>query len=528
MTTETTSELTPPELAVAELAVSDLDAIEGADVSNQFVTFVVADDHFAVPMAPVQEIIRVPTVARLPLAPASLLGLANLRGKVLPIVSLRHVFGMAEIDATDATRALVIDLGTPIGFVVDRVASVMAVEPGQIESAQSIQSSVSTDLLTGVLKLGDNDLTMVLDFASLIASQFSSLNKSFDALQHVGGAEREVKADDEEGATDELQLVSFKVENQEYAADINSVQEIVQPPENAVQVPNAAPHVLGLMTLRERLLPLVSLRILLGLPSRPMDDTQRVLVLGLGAGQAVGVVADSVDEVLRVPSKQVEPLPTMLSKTGGIDEVSSICRMDGGERLVSVLDTARMFNHPAIKSALSAASEKENLMENQDAAQSGEEEISEDDDQVVVFRLGAEEFGVPISSVQEIVRVPESLTHVPQAPEFVEGVINLRGAVLPVIDQRRRLGLPQAQRSDGQRIMVYALKGGRTGFIVDSVTEVLRIGKGHISPTPQLIGQHTDIMAQVANLEADKRMILLVNPQALLSEEEASDLAQVG
>jgi purine-binding chemotaxis protein CheW len=517
MTTETTP----------EIEATQADAVEGADVDNQFVTFVVADDHFAVPMAPVQEIIRVPTVARLPLAPASLLGLANLRGKVLPIVSLRHVFGMAEIEATDSTRALVIDLGTPIGFVVDRVASVMAVESSQIESAASIQASVSTELLTGVLKTGDGDLTMVLDFASLIASQFSSLARANDALQHVGEAARLAAADEEDSASDELQLVSFKVENQEYAADINSVQEIVQPPENAVQVPNAAAHVLGLMTLRERLLPLVSLRILLGLPARPMDGTQRVLVLGLGNGQAVGVVADSVDEVLRVPSKQVEPLPTMLAKTGGIDEVSSICRMDGGQRLVSVLDTARMFNHPAIKSALSAASDKESSMESNEQAQVMEDESSEDDDQVVVFRLGAEEFGVPISSVQEIVRVPESLTHVPQAPSFVEGVINLRGAVLPVIDQRRRLGLAHAERSDGQRIMVYALQGGRTGFIVDSVTEVLRIAKANISATPQLIGENARVMAQVANLEADKRMILLVNPEALLSEQEASDLAQV-
>ena len=66
----------------------------------------------------------------------------------------------------------------------------------------------------------------------------------------------------------------------------------------------------------------------------------------------------------------------------------------------------------------------------------------QDDLQLVIFRLGAEEFGVPIMAVQEIVRVPEQLTKVPRTPAFVEGVINLRGAVLPVIDQRSRLGLP--------------------------------------------------------------------------------------
>lgn len=501
---------------------------EAASENQQFVTFTVAGDCFAAPMAPVQEIIRVPSVARLPLAPASLLGLANLRGRVLPIVSLRHIFGLPEIDDTEATRALVIDLGTPLGFVVDRVASVIGVDANQIESATSIQGSISTDLLTGVLKTGNDELTMVLDFASLIAREFSGLDSAVQnqALLHGSAANAAMQAEDDLLA-DELQLVSFRVNGQEYAADIHSVQEIVQLPESAVQVPNAPAHVLGLMTLRERLLPLVSLRILLGLPPRTMDDTQRVLVLGLGAGQAVGVVADTVDEVLRVPAQQAQPLPVLLSKTasGGIDEIASICRIDGGKRLVSVLDTARMFHHPAIKSALHTTLSQESSMATPD--HSAADESTEDDDQVVVFRLGTEEFGVPIASVQEIVRVPETLTHVPKSPDFVEGVINLRGVVLPVIDQRRRLGMPTVGRSDSQRIMVYMLEGGRTGFIVDSVTEVLRIPKSCLAPAPQLIGGQSRVMGHVANLEAQKRLILLVRPEALLSQAELADLAQV-
>ena len=85
-----------------------------------------------------------------------------------------------------------------------------------------------------------------------------------------------------------------------------------------------------------------------------------------------------------------------------------------------------------------------------------------------MFRLMDEEYGVPIDAVQEIVRVPELLTRVPKTPAFIEGVINLRGAVLPVVDQRRRFGLPGAERNDRQRIMVFTISGVRTGFIVDS------------------------------------------------------------
>lgn len=493
--------------------------------SNQFVTFSVEGEIFAAPMAPVQEIIRVPNLAQVPLAPPSLLGLANLRGRILPIVNLRRIFGLADIEDTDATRALVINLGTPLGFVVDRVASVIAVDEADIEPATAIGASVDARLLTGVVKLQNGEMIMILDFAQLIAREFvgTPMDGRMSDLAIAGDVSSSSDDDEEEVDADEIQLVSFTVEGQEYAADIAAVQEIVQMPERVVAIPNAPLHVLGLMTLRERLLPLVSLRVLLGLAEKQEDEAQRIIVLGLGEGQAVGVVADSVDEVLRVPRGQVETLPAILSSRGGLEEISAVCRLDGGRRLVSILDTDRMFANAAMKTALAKASAMETDMIDADS-EMDEHDIAEDEEQVVVFRLGSEEFGVPIAAVHEIVRIPESLTRVPTAPSFVEGVINLRGAVLPVIDQRRRLNLEDIERNDRQRIMVYALNGRRTGFIVDSVTEVLKIPRNAIERSPRLSSDQHRILGRVANLEKQKRMIMLMDPDALLSETELADL----
>jgi purine-binding chemotaxis protein CheW len=145
---------------------------------RQFVTFIAGDEVFAVDMAPVQEIIRVPSVVRVPLAPDTLDGLANLRGKVLPIISLRRIFGFEEVDYSDATRAIVIDLGQPLGFVVDTVASVVGVEVSKIEDVSSISGTVDTELLTGLIKdVGGHAMIMVLDFAKLIANEFADIAK---------------------------------------------------------------------------------------------------------------------------------------------------------------------------------------------------------------------------------------------------------------------------------------------------------------------------------------------------------------
>jgi len=488
--------------------------------TRQFVTFLAGGEVFSVDMAPVQEIIRVPAVVRVPLAPRTLDGLANLRGRVLPIISLRRIFGFDEHEHDDATRAVVIDLGQPLGFVVDRVASVINVEAEQVEGVEGIRGTVDSQLLTGVLKnVGGYPMVMVLDFGRLIAQEFaeiSRLARSTAATVAVGSLD----GSEDETDSDELQLVSFSVASQEYAIDIVSVQEIVQVPDNIVHVPNCPGHVVGLMTLRERLLPLVSLRSLFGLPARDIDERSRVVVVALGA-EAVGVVTDSVSEVLRVPRNVVDAMPGYMGKHDDMADISRICRLDGGKRLVSIVAADKMFHHTAVKDALTTV----NDMNDEIRDEVEDERGNDDEEQVVVFRLAAGEFGVPIDSVQEIVRIPDELTHVPKAPSYVEGVINLRGSVLRVIDQRRRLDLPPVERNDRQRIMVFLIRGVRTGFIVDSVIEVLKVPKSAIEPSPRLSGEQARLLGRVANLERDKRMIQFIEPDYLIDDADAEDSA---
>lgn len=489
--------------------------------TRQFVTFVAGGEVFAVDMAPVQEIIRLPEVVRVPLAPASLDGLANLRGKVLPIISLRRMFGFPEQEHDDASRAVVVDVGQPLGFVVDRVASVVGVEPSQIEDVGALRSTVDTDLLSGLIKgVGGHAMIMVLDFEKLIAREFSQIahmakNSGMASLLSAS------TADEEEAESDELQLVSFNVAEQEYAIAIEDVQEIVQIPETIIHVPHSESHVIGIMTLRSRLLPLVSLRRMFGLPDQPLGEKNRIVVLALG-GTSVGVAVDGVSEVLRVAKAYVDAVPALLARGGEFADISEICRLDEGKRLVSIITVRNLFDHSAIKEALSTVNDIER--------DPGEEldDDHDDDEQVVVFRLDKEEFGVPINSVQEIVRVPDELIHVPRAPAFVEGVINLRGSVLPVIDLRLRLGLPRVERSDNQRIMVFLIADVRTGFIVDQVAEVLKIPKAVIEPSPNLSGGQGRLLSRMANMEKQKRMVQLLEPAYLVADEELATLATVG
>ena len=337
----------PPENATLEGGAQS--AVKSSDI-RQYVTFEAGNEVFAVEMAPVQEIIRVPEVVRVPLSPPTLEGLSNLRGKVLPIVSLRRVLGFEDRASDDASRAVVIDLGQPIGFVVDRVASVVGVDANKMEGVEGISGTVNTDLLSGLIKdINGHAMVMVLNFEKLIAREFAhlaQLSKNRGSVTQGGVSAEHAIA--QRASDDELHLVSFDVAGQEYAIAIEDVQEIVQVPEQIVQVPHAQPHVLGVMTLRNRLLPLVALRRMFALQEQDANDQSRIVVVSI-AGASVGIVVDNVNEVLRVARRDVEVMPAMLARNGDMADITDICRIENGQRLVSIISTDNLFRHTAIK-----------------------------------------------------------------------------------------------------------------------------------------------------------------------------------
>jgi len=143
----------------------------------------------------------------------------------------------------------------------------------------------------------------------------------------------------------------------------------------------------------------------------------------------------------------------------------------------------------------------------------------------VIFRLGDEEFGAPIQQVHEILRMVE-ITRVPRAPQFIEGVINLRGKVMPVLDLRQRFELPQNTPIGQQRIMEVEIENQVLGMIVDSVTEVISVPVDAIETPPPMIA---DIGGEYLNgiAKLHDRIIILLNFDKVLSQQETQQIEQV-
>ncbi len=189
-------------------------------------------------------------------------------------------------------------------------------------------------------------------------------------------------------------------------------------------------------------------------------------------------------------------------------------RGEAGRRLISILSTQQLFRDEVMQK-LSAGARTSSAQAGP-AAPGGREELI-----VFVFRLGDDEFGLPIDAVVEVSQVPEQITRVPKTPKFLEGVVNLRGEVLPVVDQRRRFDMPQLEKKEERRLVVVKTERHRAGIIVDSVSDVLRTYLENVGPHRNLPTRRPPRLVRgVINSGKVGRIVLLLDPAELLTRAE--------
>lgn len=497
------------------------DAImENEEQLTQYVNFVLGDEFFAVPMTEVEEIIRQPVTFTVPLTPDYLTGLSNLRGQILPVLCLRSILEQPKAELTDATRVIVMKIAhTHVGFTVDRVLNVATPDPSTIKETNTAGGNIDAELIINTIH-SDNNIIQVLNSQKLLGdsihAEIERCSKRFgnSAMQ----AHDLEELDDDDSSM--RQLVCCLVDGQEYAFYLEDTKEIVRIPENITRVPKAAKSILGLMNLRDKTLPLMSLRSLFGLPQIAFNESHRVLVVNFtneGHVIPIGIVIDAVREVIRLHVSQLDPVPEIMKSMGQSTDISAICNLDEGGRTLSVVDVNNLFDSDTVGSLTDVVQQEGLEMSDMDDDLYSSEDDSTDT-QLVIFKLDKEEFGISIHAVQEIIRIPSNISRVPRTDDFIEGVINLRGNVLPIVDLRKRFQLDEMERHDRQRILVVNFDRVSTGFVVDSVSEVLRIPESQLEFAPTLSEEQAKLMKQVVNY--NQRMIGVLSADQLLNNTE--------
>ncbi len=615
---------------------------------GQLVVFALGDEEFGVDIHAVREIVRLPEITPVPRSPEYASGICNLRGSVLPVIDTRCRFAMEEVEPTDATRMLVVEnQGMSTGMIVDGMREVLRLQGSAIEDTPGVCRGVDDEFLSGVVSLDKGKrLIMSLNLEQVIDIEITDDGKGVSLTS--GSTAEDTGA--LESSSEEEQLVSFQVGSEEYGLDINAVQEILRVSE-ITEVPNVPTYVKGLFTIRNKLMPVVDLRSLLGMEGiaqqhlnridtmklahekwvqalesalvngdkfsgeidpklcdfgvwidefntasqeiqnsfkeirephlrlhhmaepllvqaktakeeamdiftkkvSPLLETvlshldslkgtieenihedQRILVVDDGVLK-VGYLVDHVNEVIRVDKSVINETPSIA--TTEKNEIRGVAKLDEGKRLILIMAEGAILSGSDSEALADISqpdtknTEKEKEAESMaegDVDQKTLAEQSLEEEQLVTFFLDKEEYGLRIMAVQEINRL-EAITDIPKAPSFIDGVTNLRGNIIPVLNIRNLFGLTPRENDDKSRIIIVDIGGSKTGILVDQVNEVMRLSKNDIDATPAILsGSGNQFMDGICKLDGGSRMISMLDINNLLDGDELADFTAMG
>jgi purine-binding chemotaxis protein CheW len=424
----------------------------------------------------VAEIIIVPPVTMVPHAPASLLGLGNLRGTVLPVVCLATLLGHPPGDRTKRSRVVVLSGAAPVGLLVEDVAA-----------------------------LAPDDDGMALDPRPLVAQAFGALGRRQSASIQQAASVSDQKP---RTAQDTLTLIGLQAAGSDFAIRLEEVSEIMRLPKAWAAVPRTDAAMLGVIAFRGGVLPLVSLAVLLGLggatPKRGV-----ILVVRLAAGWA-GLVADAVSGSFSLAAEAIDPVPRLLTRGAGEALLEGICKLDDGRRLVGLLAVRLLLD--ARTQALLA----ESGAPSQPAA--AQPHAASPQEQFVLFEIGGTPYGLPVASVGEVAKRPPIFARPPFMPDAILGMLSLRGRTVTVIDLAERLG-STAHPSRTGRVIVVSQDGREAGLAVDDVRGVLGVTQESLRPALAVVPETAAFFDRVA-LQHGGRMLLLLSPAFVLTQAE--------
>jgi purine-binding chemotaxis protein CheW len=434
----------------------------------------------------VLEVVRVGHITRVPNGPAALKGIANLRGRPIPVLSMGQLLSRDDLASPHDGKIIIYDHGGAVGLLVD-----------------------------DVLKLSDEMTAVPLEgLSDLLDAAFKTTRRA-----PAGRASSVERSGSSQASVTLKPILSFRVSGQLYGLPLEHVREVAIMPDDVAVLPNGQEAVMELMPLRNGVLPLVSLASLMGLEiNRSAKENARIVILE-HEGDLIGLVVDEMDVIHRLPEYAIDTVPAVLQRGRGDAQIAAIGRIADGGRLISILSPEKLFGHDEVARAIgqkTGAAPMETAPEAEAAVE-----------QFLIFQLGEENYGLPITSVDEVIRVPAIVTRIPGAPAFVTGVINLRGRAVPLIDQRSRFDSSASAQTAAARAIVVTIGKLQAGFVVDAVSEVRALPAAAVSAAPEFSSEQTDVFDRIAHMEADGRMVLLVDPQELLTKAERDVVAAI-
>ncbi len=443
-----------------------------------FCTFLIDDMEFGVDASLVREAIFYRSkILKLPTGLDIFEGVINLRGNIIPIVNMRKRFGLGENISNDTKCIAVVNYKDHyIGLLFDNISQVIRVGSNEISSFTNNSDDEYFANEGVVLLEKNNSLIQILDLEKIFKDCDLHLleNASVSKKKYL-----EIKQD-----------ISFYLDGQEYALGMDDIQEIV----NLVEIKNKINHcdfVCGVITLREKIIPIVCLKKYFGNKETTLQKDSKIIILR--SNPVIGIIADSIKEVIHYEVDKLLPV-NHLAQSKSKNIFSNIIALSESRNIIKI-NLEKLFTEEAKKQIEDGIYlNKDDNSKKTDNSASILSGIAQENriinKEFILFKLN-EIFAIQIEEFQEIMKYSDSITDLPGSEDFIEGLLNLRSEPILIINLRKYYNLEDYSNKNDIRILILNVNDQKIGIMVDEVLEILKTDKVQVTKSPQISQRKT-------------------------------------
>lgn len=302
-------------------------------------------------------------------------------------------------------------------------------------------------------------------------------------------------------------FASFKMGNSEIALSVSALQEVVNYPEKIVAVPLAPPFLTGLFNLRGVIIPIVDMAKFLDLESTVAVTAKKIAIVTVDQVR-VGLLFDCTSEILNVPESDISAYNDHTE--GPLSVIRSVLKLNEGERIIEVIDPPSLLKIQNIPEIISKNKSEVAEISKKKSKRS----------QCISFRAGTMEFGVEISAIREIIKVPE-IKRTVLTVDFCIGMVTLRGMVIPILDFKKFIHSHSdvVEDQEARRIVVLKIQNIQVGFLVDSVDSIVTYFEEEVMPIPMFQQERAEMMKGMLPEDKSSKVIIL-NSEKMLTDDE--------
>ena len=478
-------------------------------LAGEYIGFSIHSEEYGVKTSQVRGVVATPAIRRLPKAPPFVAGVANIRGRIVPLLNAVERLGLSASEEKAQEKLVLVELGNSLyGFMVDSVSPVTYVSAEMIEPVNPIMVRKDARFVTGIAKDGER-LIYLLDMDVFISAGLEVDQAERDSYE--GFATRISQSLERQSGKQLNRFLSLLIGHEEYGVDISRLSGVI-PAKRMKKAEGAPDYVSGVVTVKESIFPVIDLQKRFDLNQVPYAEDSRVVIVDAG-GYGYGILANSATAVLNIENEEIKEIAAFASSSSSA-HIKGFGMLEEGERLITVLDETQILQGKEV-STLAELDDMNMSQQIWDQIQvKGKETL-----RFLVFNVSHREFAFSLQDLSAVIwyRKP---TMIPKAPLFIKGVVSVEGELVSVLDLRKRLDLTGEEDETGTHIIIVRDGDFAYGVVADSISGILRVSKEDIAPPSKMAaGIEPGFIDGVILIKETDRSIIILDAENIISND---------